>query len=83
MDWRHVVQDMIRGRIFVNPGRNATSEIFTAVKKIQVEVFWIVRSCGIAIRYFTLKTAAAGYSETLVSYCNTTRRHSPDDLDQQ
>jgi hypothetical protein len=31
--------------------------------------------------YFTLKMEAGKSSETLVSYRNTTRRHSPEDLD--
>jgi hypothetical protein len=48
--------------------RKAThGHIITAVK-IQVEVFWVV------------KMEAAGSSETLVSYPNTTWRHNPEDL---
>jgi len=45
-------------------------EAFTAVK-IQVEVFCVV----------VLKMEAARSSETVVSYCNTTWRHNPKDLD--
>jgi len=31
--------------------------------------------------HFTLKMEAARSSETLVSYCNTTQHHNPEDLD--
>jgi hypothetical protein len=47
-------------------------------KRIQAEVFCVVTPCDNAFR---AKTEANSFSETLVSYCNTTRRHNPEDLD--
>jgi hypothetical protein len=48
----------------------ARFKVSTAVN-VQVKVFWIV----------TLKMEAVRFFETLVSYCNATRRHNPEDLD--
>jgi hypothetical protein len=68
-------------------------EVFTVVK-IQVEVFQVVITCSVLVvyqyfrgpyflyLYFTLKTEAARSPETMVSYNNITRHHSPEDLDQ-
>jgi hypothetical protein len=44
-------------------------ELFREVK-IQVEVFWVLTSCDVTVGY--LKMEAAMFSETLVSYRNTT-----------
>jgi len=61
-------------------------EAFTAVT-FQVEVFWVVTPCSVVVGYqhfggqcYTLKMATALTSETLMSYHNTRRRHSPEDL---
>jgi hypothetical protein len=58
---------------------NARLEVFAAVK-IQVEVFWIMAPCNVAVGYFTLKMEVTGFSETLVCYRNTTRSHNPEEL---
>jgi hypothetical protein len=64
------------------------------IKQLQVEVFWVVmpedhvastfrvKSLHVLEDHakFTLKNEAASSSETLVSYHNTRRRHSPEDL---
>jgi hypothetical protein len=67
-------------------------EVFTAVK-IQVKVFWAVTPCDAAVGYqcfrglccphlhFTLKMDAAWSSVMVVSYCNITCHHNPEDLD--
>jgi len=44
--------------------------VYAAVK-IQVEISWVV----------TLKMEAARSSETLISYCRTSRRHNPEHPD--
>jgi hypothetical protein len=54
----------------------------------QVVVLWVVTPCRDMVRCqrleepcFTLKTEAARFSETMVSYRNTTQRHNPEDHD--
>jgi hypothetical protein len=44
-------------------------------------VFWQDTNVSADHTAFTLKMEAARPSETLVSYCNITRRHNPEDLD--
>jgi hypothetical protein len=59
----------------------ASFETFTAVK-IQVDVFCVVTPCSVVVRYQNLNfMPPPRTSVTLVSYHNTTRHHSPDDLD--
>jgi len=57
------------------------------VMKIRAKVFWVVMLINVAVGYHyfripcpTLKKEAASSSETLVSYCNTTWHHNPEDL---
>jgi len=45
--------------------------------KIQVMVFWVLMPCSNMVGYFTLKMQAARSSETLVTYCITSRRENP------
>jgi len=61
--------------------------------KIQVQFFWTVTRCSVAVGYrrfrgacclhlhFILKLEAASYTETSVSYRNTTPRHNSEALD--
>jgi len=69
----------------------ANFEAFTAMFQV---VFWVVTPCSVVVGYqrfrgscclhllyFTLKMEAARSSETMVSYHNTTRRHSPEELE--
>jgi len=54
--------------------------------KIQVEVFRVVSLCSVAVRYqgFGGRYPDVGGSkvpETLVSCCNNTRSHNPEDLE--
>jgi hypothetical protein len=59
---------------------------------IQVEVFWVVTQCSVAVGYqrfrsscclhlhFALKMEAARTPEKFVSYHNTTRQQNPEEL---
>jgi hypothetical protein len=49
-------------------------------ENIQVEVFWNVKPCKVAVGYqcFTLKMEAAKSSEMSVSYQNITWHHNPE-----
>jgi len=56
------------------------------VVTIQLDVFCIATPCIVAVEYqrsssISLKTEVARFSETLLSYHNTTRRHNPEDPD--
>jgi hypothetical protein len=58
--------------------------VFTVVK-IQVEVFRVVMPCSVIVRYQHFGRPcwmeAARFSKTLVSYCNTTWHHNPENID--
>jgi len=52
--------------------------------KFQVDVFWVVMSCSVAVGYQRFGGLCCLHlqgEETLVSYRNTARRHNPEDLD--
>jgi len=58
------------------------------MKVAQVQVFWVVTQCSVTVRYQRFGELCclhlqceARFSETLVSYRNTTRRHNLEDLD--
>jgi hypothetical protein len=66
-------------------------EVTTAVK-IRDEVFWVVTPYSVVVEYqcfggpcclplhTTMTRETARYSETLISFHNTVRRHNPEDL---
>jgi hypothetical protein len=62
------------------------SKILCAMN-IQVQIFWVVTPCGFVVGYqrfvgpCCLHLHGEGFSETLVSYHNTTWRHNQEDLD--
>jgi hypothetical protein len=62
---------------------------FVGINVFQVEVFWVVTPCNVVVEYQRfggpccphLQGETAWSSEVLVSYCNATQYHNPEDLD--